>query len=336
MTTHGVFSGIFTIPSTPFHGDGRIDYQGLKRVVDFCVECGAHGIVYPVNASSFTVLSDAERLDASRIVVDRVRGRAPVVIGVAGVAASHAAMFSREAAAMGADAVIAMAPYVNKIYDVPNLVAYFQAISDASRLPIFVQNHTVGTDMPVSTLQRIVQQVEHVEYVKEETMPVTHKVTQLLQSCGPKLKGVFGGAGGRYMLLEYPRGVAGQMPGCHVTDVMVRYWDALEADDWPEAKRIYGLLAPLYAIEMVCRGAIYPEVLRRRGVIESARRRNAPKGLIDRHDHASLDDILADLEPHFSWRGAGPLRTGAPTPTDEQVHDAISGGDEGGFDAFDR
>ena len=72
-------------------------------------------------------------------------------------------------------------------------------------------------------------------------------VTQAIELCGPKLKGVFGGAGGRYMLLEYPRGVAGQMPGCHVTDVMVRFWDALDGGDLAEAKRIYGLLAPLYA-----------------------------------------------------------------------------------------
>jgi dihydrodipicolinate synthase/N-acetylneuraminate lyase len=91
------------------------------------------------------------------------------------------------------------------------------------------------------------------------------------------------------------------MPGCHVTDVMVRFWNALEAGDLPEAKRIYGLLSPLYALETQCPGAVYLEVLRRRGVIASARTRNAPTGVMDEHDHRALDDILRDLAPLFTW-----------------------------------
>ncbi len=93
------------------------------------------------------------------------------------------------------------------------------------------------------------------------------------------------------------------MPGCHVTDVVVRLWNALEAGDRQEAKRIYGLLAPLYALEEQCRGFVYKEVLRRRGVITSARSRNAPPGGLDEHDHRALDEILNDLEPLFTWHG---------------------------------
>ena len=295
--------GVYTIPSTPFDAQGQLDQEGLRRIVDFCVACGAHGLVYPVNASEFTTLSDEERLTGSRIVVEQAAGRVPVVIGVAGVCAEHAAMFAREAAAYGADAVIAMAPYVRKITDEDCLVAYYQGISQASNLPIFVQNHAVGSELSVSTLARLVREVEHVEYVKEETMPTTHKISRLIEMAGPKLKGVFGGAGGRYLLLEYLRGCAGQMPGCHVTDVVVRLWEALEAGNLPEAKRVYGLLAPLFAFETMYPGAVYTEVLRRRGVIRYAGSRNAPARPLDDEDGRALDDILADLEPLFTFHG---------------------------------
>ena len=60
------FRGIFTIPSTPFQENGEIDIPSFRRVVDFCVECGAHGLVFPVNASEFTALSDAERYQLVR------------------------------------------------------------------------------------------------------------------------------------------------------------------------------------------------------------------------------------------------------------------------------
>lgn len=295
------FRGVFTIPSTPFDEQLNVDWAGLRRIVDFCVECGAHGIVWPVNASSFGTLSDEERLKGAQVVVEQVAGRIPVVIGTQGVCTAHAVMFSRHANEIGADAVIAMAPYVQEMEDENAVVQYYHGISDAVDVPVFIQNHTRGMVLSVRTMARIIQEVEHIEYIKEETFPVTHMITQIIEAAGPKLKGVFGGAGGRYLLLEHPRGVAGQMPGCHVTDVVVRLWNALDAGDLVEAKRVYGLLAPLYAIEML-KTARYPEVLRRRGVIDSARSRLASASKMDAYDHRALDDILHDLEPLFTWR----------------------------------
>ena len=88
------FRGVFTIPSTPFDERLEVDWEGLRRVVDFGVACGAHGIVWPVNASSFAVLSDEERLRGARVVVEQVAGRVPVVIGTQGVCTAHAAMLA--------------------------------------------------------------------------------------------------------------------------------------------------------------------------------------------------------------------------------------------------
>ena len=129
------------------------------------------------------------------------------------------------------------------------------------------------------------------------------------------------------------------MPGCHVTDVMVRLWNALEAGEREEAKQIYGLVAPLYAIEIQCRGAIYKEVLRRRGVIKSARSRNAVPDQMDEQDHRALDDILADLEPLFTWHGPGAILPGEahPEPTMRRDENADQmHATEGGVDEFDR
>ena len=163
--------GVYTIPSTPFDEHEQIDEQALRRIVDFCVACGAHGLVYPVNASGFTTLSDDERVRASRIVVEQCAGRIPAVIGVAGICKEHAAMFAREARAMRADAVIAMTPYLNKLQDEQLFVEYYQAISDAAGMPVFIQNHDapVGTNMPADLLLGLCREIEHVKYVKEET-----------------------------------------------------------------------------------------------------------------------------------------------------------------------
>ena len=68
------FRGVFAIPCTPFAEDGGVDWDSLRREVEFCLAAGAHGIVAPVNASEFTSLSDEERrrvVETAAQVVDR-------------------------------------------------------------------------------------------------------------------------------------------------------------------------------------------------------------------------------------------------------------------------
>jgi len=333
------FRGVFTIAATPFDEAQAVDWQGFRSIIDFCVACGAHGIAWPLNASGFPVLSDEERLEGMRVLVEQTAGRIPVVLGVQGVSAQHAARFARHAAQLGADGVVAMTPYVQPLEDDDAVVDYYRAIDAEVGVPIIIQNHARGSVLSINTMVRVLHEVEHVEYVKEETFPVTHKITALIEKGGGKLKGVFGGAGGRYLLQEHPRGVAGQMPGCHVTDIVVKLWNALDGGDRAEAKRVFALLGPLFALEAL-KGASYTEVLRRRGVIRgSSSRLSAGTPREDAHDHRALDDILRDLEPHFTW-SCGPIRYGVPPwirdGTSETVAAPGGVGTAGAVDTFDR
>ncbi len=166
---------------------------------------------------------------------------------------------------------------------------------------MFIQNYgpPVGTDMSPAFLLRLCREIEHVMYVKEETTPSTIKLTALLAENDGAVKGVFGGAGGRYLIEEHRRGSAGNMPGCHVTDVVVAFWSALEAGDEGRAMRIYKELAPLFFFEHQLPGC-YKEVLYRRGVIDCPLRRNGPMPL-DEMSSQYLDEILARLAPLMTW-----------------------------------
>jgi dihydrodipicolinate synthase/N-acetylneuraminate lyase len=302
MSQNEPFRGIFTIPSTPFREDGELDVTSFCRVVDFCVECGAHGLVYPVNASEFTSLSDAERFRLCEVLVEQNAGRIPAIIGVAGVTKEVASRFAKHAHDIGADGVIAMPPYIKRgTFAQELIVQYYQAISDAAQLPVLVQNYLppIGTDMSAALLLRLCREVEYVTYVKEETVPSTLKLTALLEGNDGSCKGVFGGAGGRFLIEEYRRGSAGNMPGCHVTDVVVAFWDALEAGDEARAMYIYKEMAPLFFFERQLSGC-YKEVLYRRGVIDCPLKRNG-KMPLDAISSQYLDEILKALEPLMSW-----------------------------------
>lgn len=303
MSSKKTFRGIFTIPSTPFREDGEIDVPSFRRLVDFCIECGAHGLVFPVNASEFTSLSDVERFELSEVLVDQTAGRLPVVIGVAGVSQEAAAKFARHAHDIGADSVIAMPPYVRRSRLGESLIFdYYKRLSDEAQMPVFIQNYVppIGTDMSPQFVLKLCREIEHVQYIKEETVPSTIRLSSILEGNDGSCKGVFGGAGGRYLIEEYRRGVGGNMPGCHVTDVVVAFWNALEAGDEEHATYIYKEMAPLFFFEHQLRGC-YKEVLYRRGVIDCPLKRNGAM-LLDDVSSKYLDDILDALTPLMTWK----------------------------------
>lgn len=199
------FRGIFTIPLTPFRPDGTIDVAGFRRVVEFSMECGAHGLVYPVNASEWYHLSDGERFELTEVLIEQNAGRLPVVVGVTAATAEIAARFAAHAREHGADAVIAIPPHVRRTPLAEEvLFDYYRRIAEAARLPVFIQNWTapIGTPMSSSFLLRLCREIEYVDHIKEETEPSTIKISELVQAGDRSLKGIFGGAGGRYLIEE--------------------------------------------------------------------------------------------------------------------------------------
>ncbi len=296
------YRGIFTIPSTPYQADGQLDIPGFRRIVDFCIDCNAHGLVYPVNASEWIHLTDEERFQLTEVLVEQNQGRLPVVVSVTANSKEGASRFAAHAKDIGANAVIALPPAL-RMKNHPDEVVfdYYKAISNAGGLPVFIQNWVgpIGTAMSSEFLLRMCREIEHVCYIKEETVPSTARLTEIVEGNGGEVKGFFGGSGGRFLIEEYLRGTDGNMPGCHVTDVVVAFWNALEGRDYDRAMHIYKEMAPLFFFEAQLPGC-YKEVLKRRGVIDCAKKRNGDM-YMDRVASDYLDRILTNLEPLMTW-----------------------------------
>lgn len=293
------FRGVFAIPPTPFDDSGAVDERSLRGCVDFCVQAGAHGIVAPVNASESIALTDAERLRVAEVLVEQSGGRLPVVIGVSGVSTDASVLYTRHAAEIGADAVIAMPPYV-KHAPADEIYEFYAALSRAANgLPVWIQDYVgpVGTPMSASLLARLLAEIPGVDFLKEETALAPQVMGRVRELAGASLKGVMGGMAGRYLLEEYRRGACGTMPACEVADVHVQVWDALESGDAERARRLHTALLPLLNYEAMYSFTIYKEVLLRRGVIASARTRVPGAGRLDAENHRELDLLLRDLEP---------------------------------------
>ncbi len=287
--------GIFPIVVTPFDNNLELDERGLAELVEFCIGQGAAGLVGPANASEFTMLDDGERLRWLEIVCATAAGRVPVVATVNAGHALPAGRMARRAQALGAAGVMALPPYVVHP-DAAGCHAFYRQLAAASELPVVVQNYIapVGTVMGAGLLARMCREIEHVDYIKEETTPASRQVSRTIAAGGADCKGVFGGQGGVYMLDEHRRGAVGNMPACQAIDVHVEIWRRLDAGDAAGARALFNRLLPLINYERQYGVTLYKEVLVRRGVIRSSVCRH-PMGALEAEDLVELDALLADL-----------------------------------------
>lgn len=290
--------GVYVILCTPFDDRGALDEDSLRREVRFCIAAGVHGLVGPANASEFWTLTDEERRRFAQIVIEEAGGRVPVVVGVTAGSAQAAVSLARDAEERGARAVMAMPPYARPV-PAGVVFDYYRALAEAVTIPIFIQNHDapLGTRMEPDFLVRIVEEIEHEWYVKEETLPPGRAISALLERAGARLRGVMGGIGSRYLIEEYRRGACGTMPACQVADVHVQVWEALESGDERAARDLHCQLLPLLNYEALHGVALYKAVLCRRGVFRTDYTRSAAGNPLDAQDRRELDRILADLEP---------------------------------------
>jgi 4-hydroxy-tetrahydrodipicolinate synthase len=285
--------GVFPILLTPFDEQGRIDEESLRREVEFNLEGGVHGLGLALG-SEFLKLTEDERRRVTRIVVDQARGRVPVVVNTGAQASVPAALYSQQAEELGAAAVMCMPPLMG--VSGSEMRVYFKAISDAVRVPVFIQDQQAA---PVSAtlVRQIAEESERVRYAKIESPPQPLKVQEAVQQ-SRGLVTIFGGAAGTYLIEELRRGSVGTMPWPSTPHAFVKVWDHWQAGDERAAREVHEReIAPLLMLSTTglrLGHAVHKEVLRRRGVIESAHVR-APSDPLDEITLRELDEVCERL-----------------------------------------
>ena len=133
-----MFKGSIVALITPFR-DGQVDEDALRKLVDWHVEQGTHGIVPCGTTGESPTLSHEEHGRVVEIVIDQVAGRLPIIAGAGSNNTAEAISLTQHAQAAGADAVLHVAGYYNR----PNqegLYQHFKALHDASDIPIIIYN----------------------------------------------------------------------------------------------------------------------------------------------------------------------------------------------------
>lgn len=160
--------GVGVAMVTPFTEDGRVDYEGLARMIDHVIEGGVDYIVALGTTAETPTLYMPERAVIAMFITNHINKRVPLVMGVGGNSTSEVLDQLREFDLRGADAILSVTPYYNKPSQ-EGLYQHFKVVAENSPLPIILYNIAgrTGVNMTVETTLRIARDFDNIIGVKE-------------------------------------------------------------------------------------------------------------------------------------------------------------------------
>jgi 4-hydroxy-tetrahydrodipicolinate synthase len=168
---------------TPFK-NGKIDEDALKKLIDFQIENGTHGIVPCGTTGESPTLSHEEHEYVIELTVKAVGKRVPVVAGTGSNSTKEAIRLTRFAEQIGADAALLVVPYYNKPTQ-EGLYLHFRQIASQVRIPLILYNipGRSGVNMNPETVLRLAQECKNIIGVKEASGSLI-QASKILYLCG--------------------------------------------------------------------------------------------------------------------------------------------------------
>lgn len=291
------FAGVIPILATPFKNDESLDLESWQRLIEFMVALGVNGITILGVLGESNRLSDAERSRLIDAAVSLVQKRFPVIVGTSHTGTRACEQLSRMAQDLGADAVM-VTPAKEPVPNDDRIVEAYQRLAEAITIPIVLQDHPGSSDvhMSVPVMVRVIKSVPSIACVKEEAVPTAAKVRQLRDALGERRIPVLTGLGALYAPFDLEAGSDGFNTGFAFPEVLLAMVAAARAGDWLRVHALYSRFAALLVFEQQPGVAVRKELLRRRGLLSSARARH-PGASITAAAATQLDALLERVLP---------------------------------------
>jgi 4-hydroxy-tetrahydrodipicolinate synthase len=223
--------------STPFAQDGDVDYGGLRKLVDGNLAGGSKSALLTYGDSLYTLLSDDEIAEVTRVVADQTGKRGLTVAADGGWWTGKTAEFARYCREVGADVLMVKPPIWGGSVTVDTLVAHYEAI--ATEIPVMlVTNIWAGNPAQgLKTIEVLLDKVDGIVAIKDDILgPFVRQMTAMVS----EKWAVFAGGQKQNHLDIVHYGAVGYM-STFVTfhpPVTHQYWNAIEQSDWTAAAKV--------------------------------------------------------------------------------------------------
>jgi len=170
MSNSSLWHGVIPAITTPFTADGQVDHAFLASHANQLIDAGCRGIVPLGSLGEAATLTFEEKLAILRTLVQALKGRAPVIPGIAALSTDEAVRLAREAKAIGCGGLMVLPPYVYST-DWREMGAHVRAVIAATDLPCMLYNNPVAykTDFSPAQIAELANEFPQVQAVKESS-----------------------------------------------------------------------------------------------------------------------------------------------------------------------
>lgn len=163
-----IFKGLGIALVTPFCEDGTVDYEALKRLIDYQIKNGADFLCILATTGETPTLTQDEKRNIKQLVIEKVAGRIPVLMGCGGNNTAAVVEELRTGDFSGIDGILSVCPFYNKPSQ-EGLYRHFKAIAAATRLPVVLYNvpGRTGVNMKAETTVRLARECPNIVAIKE-------------------------------------------------------------------------------------------------------------------------------------------------------------------------
>ncbi len=168
MSLREKFTGTGIAIVTPFHEDGKIDWESFGKLIEFWIAGKVEYLVVLGTTGESATIHGEEKQQVFSFVKDKVAGRCPLVAGIGGNDTQEVLHGFTSFDLQGYDAILSVSPYYNK----PNqegIFRHYQALDAATPLPIIMYNvpSRTGQNVTADTQLRIARECKNIFATKE-------------------------------------------------------------------------------------------------------------------------------------------------------------------------
>ena len=242
------WKGVYPAITTQFRDDESLDITATGKHLEAMIAAGIHGVVLLGTVGENTALEYGEKLEILREMKRAVRGRIPVLTGVAEYTTALACRFARDAEKIGVDGLMVLPAMVYKS-DARETIAHYRAVAGATGLPILAYNNPVSYAVDITPeMFRELIDVRNLVAIKETSENV-RRITDLINTVGDRFL-LFAGVDD-LVLESIMLGAQGWISGLvnAFPDENRALWDLAIAGRWQEARDLYRWYTPLLHLD---------------------------------------------------------------------------------------
>lgn len=168
------FKGLGIAVVTPFKSDSTVDYEALLRLIEYQIKNDADFLCIMGTTAETPCLSSDEKQRIKELIVERVAGRVPLLMGCGGNNTAAVVHDLQAGDWSGIDGILSVCPYYNKPSQ-EGLYQHFSAVARATNMPVVLYNvpGRTGVNMTAETTLRLARDFENIVAIKEASGNIT-------------------------------------------------------------------------------------------------------------------------------------------------------------------